>query len=84
LDRKAARVSDLELAEAMDYCDSDHDGYLEHDDLYTLMINLNMKIYPALVREIWAEFRNIETNKIDFNNFKKAISKLKPQIATLI
>lgn len=41
------------LAEAFDYCDGNHDGLLEVEDLATLIHNLRMKVYPAMVKELY-------------------------------
>ena len=59
------KISDIELAEALDYCDHDHDGFLEVDDLSVLVHNLGMKVYPAMIKELYADFANQELGTID-------------------
>ena len=68
----------------MDYCDANHDGFLEVDDLATLMNNLGMKVYPAMLKELYADFANQELGTIDLAAFKKVLGRLQPSIGTLI
>ncbi len=59
-----SKITDIELAEALDYCDSNHDGFLEVDDLSALIHNLGMKVYPAMVKELYTDFADKETGTI--------------------
>ncbi len=78
------KVSDELLAEAFDYCDGNHDGLLEVDDLSVLIHNLRMKVYPAMVKELYTKYRDPESGYINFATFKKVLGQLKPSINSLI
>ncbi len=68
----------------MDFCDSNHDGLLEIDDLSTLIHNLGMPVYPAMVKMLYMEYSDKQTGSIDLFGFKKVLGRLQPQIGTLI
>ena len=80
----SVKITEQQLAAALDKVDGEHDGQLDLDDLERLITKMGYRVYPATVIDLWTRFHVPNENFIDFKGFKKVVSELDSRVAFMI
>ena len=78
------KITEQQLAAALDKVDGEHDGSLDMDDLERLIIKMGYRVYPATVIDLWTRFKVPNENYINFAGFKKVVAELDSRVAFMI
>ena len=77
----ARKYTDALLSEAIDEVDANHDGFLEADDIPTLLAAMGYHPWPSLCKYYWEKHADFVTKKIDLNGFKDLLTDISPMVA---
>ncbi len=80
----SVKITEQQLAAALDKVDGEHDGQLDIEDLERLITKMGFRVYPATVIDLWTRFHVPNENFIDFKGFKKVVSELDSRVAFMI